>query len=108
MVVSDCFPQTNVQGIIDTNTTWSLSNSPYFASGTITILNGATLTIENGVEVQFSSHAYYIVIGYNQNSKGNLIENGVLFRGLQSNDSKIYIKDGSASGSIANCIFDNT
>lgn len=108
LVVSNLYPQTNVQGIINANTTWTVNHSPYIITGSITIRDGATLTIENGVEVHFNSSSYYINVGYSQSSKGTLIANGVLFKGLQSSDSRIYFKNSSASGTITNCIFDNT
>jgi len=41
------------QGNIEKNTTWTLNNHPYYIQGDVHILNGATLTIEAGVEVRF-------------------------------------------------------
>ncbi|MEJ5351504.1 MAG: T9SS type A sorting domain-containing protein [Melioribacteraceae bacterium] len=107
LVVSHNFSQTNVQGTINSNTTWSLSGSPYNITGSITIRDGATLTIESGVVVQFTTSSY-ITVGYSQSSKGNLIANGVSFKGLLTNDARIYFKDNSASGTLENCSFDNT
>ena len=47
---------TNVCGTINTNTTWSLINSPYdVCIGGVTIGPAATLTIEPGVTVQFEN-----------------------------------------------------
>jgi|GEM_PF-6358232 len=107
LVVTLSFSQTNVQGTINTNTTWTISNSPYNVAGSITIRDGAILTIESGVEVRFTTSSY-ITVGYSQTSKGTLIANGVIFKGMQSNDAKIYFKDASASGTFENCTFDNT
>lgn len=42
---------------INTNTTWSLTNSPYLVSAPVKVLASATLTIEPGVEVQFLQDA---------------------------------------------------
>ena len=41
----------NVGGIIDTDTTWDLSGSPYFIIGDIFVREGATLSINPGVKV---------------------------------------------------------
>ena len=41
----------NVGGIIDTDTTWDLSGSPYFIFKDIFVREGATLSIEPGVKV---------------------------------------------------------
>lgn len=42
-------------GTIDTSATWSLAGSPYVVDGDVTVLAGATLTIEAGTVVQFKS-----------------------------------------------------
>jgi uncharacterized repeat protein (TIGR01451 family) len=42
---------TEVSGNINTDTTWTLANSPYVLTGNIFIGNGATLTIQPGVKV---------------------------------------------------------
>ncbi len=44
--------QTNVSGIISTNTTWTLAGSPYIMTGGILVSSGVTLTIEAGVTIQ--------------------------------------------------------
>ncbi len=43
---------TNVGGSITSDTTWTLLGSPYVVTSDITVQNGATLTIEAGVEVR--------------------------------------------------------
>ena len=48
--------QTIVGGSISTNTTWTLSGSPYIVqSSNIAVMNGATLTIDAGVTVKFNT-----------------------------------------------------
>ncbi len=46
---------TNVSGTISADTTWTLENSPYVISSSVTVDSGVTLTIEPGVVVQGSS-----------------------------------------------------
>ena len=54
---------TDVGGPITSDTTWTLAGSPYVAISTVTIRNGATLTIEAGVEVRFNQDLG-IIIGH--------------------------------------------
>ncbi len=42
---------TPASGSISSNATWTLSNSPYWIEGDVTIESGVTLTIEEGVDV---------------------------------------------------------
>jgi outer membrane protein assembly factor BamB len=49
------FAQTNVSGVIATNTTWTKANSPYNLTGNVLVNSGATLTINPGVVVNFSN-----------------------------------------------------
>ena len=49
------FGQTNVSGVISSNTTWTLANSPYIVTGHLIVNEGVILTIEAGVSVQFQS-----------------------------------------------------
>lgn len=45
-------PDTEVGGIINDNTSWTLANSPYRLVQNVQIAYGATLTIEPGVEIE--------------------------------------------------------
>jgi len=49
------YAQTNVSGFISTNTTWTLSGSPYIVIGNTLVSHGSTLTIEPGVVVKFNA-----------------------------------------------------
>ncbi|MDP2938471.1 MAG: right-handed parallel beta-helix repeat-containing protein, partial [Candidatus Omnitrophota bacterium] len=54
---------TLVYGPINTNTTWTLVNSPYIVVGNITINQNRTLTIQPGVQVKFAGNFSLIVWG---------------------------------------------
>ena len=46
---------THVGGTIDTDTTWTLANSPYVVDSDVTVAAGVTLTVEAGVVVKFDT-----------------------------------------------------
>ncbi len=48
---SNAIADTNVSGIITTNTVWTKNNSPYIITDTVQIPWGVTLTVEPGVVV---------------------------------------------------------
>lgn len=54
---------TNVSGGIYTNTTWTLSNSPYIVTSDIVVFEGARLLIEPGVEVLVNNNCIIEVRG---------------------------------------------
>jgi len=57
-IATSGFGQTDVSGVISSNTTWTLANSPYIVTGNILVNEGITLTIEPGVIVKFDSDTY--------------------------------------------------
>jgi hypothetical protein len=63
------FGQTNVSGVISSNTTWSLISSPYIVTGNILVNEDVTLIIEPGVVVKFDSEKVMQI-------KGELIAQG--------------------------------
>jgi hypothetical protein len=56
-------PPATPVGIITTNTTWALANSPYVVSNNITVASGVTLTIEPGVTVLFDQGTSLLLNG---------------------------------------------
>ena len=50
--------KTTVRGYIDSDTTWTKAKSPYYMTGSVTVPEGVTLTIEPGVTVYFDDAAY--------------------------------------------------
>ncbi|TET91354.1 MAG: hypothetical protein E3J35_02770 [Methanomassiliicoccales archaeon] len=74
---------TNVSGDIESDTTWTLQNSPYIVVGNVRVESGVTLTIEPGVQVRFDG--YYGISVY-----------GVL-RAMGNEDNRINITSNSES-----------
>jgi hypothetical protein len=71
---------TEVSGIYFSDVTWTLSESPYVVTDDVQIVNDATLTIEAGVNIQYSG-AYEILI------KGAIIANGEVSNPIIFNSS---------------------
>ncbi len=87
---------TEVSGQIPFNTTWEKSLSPYLLTGDVQVPSDVTLTIEPGVEVQYSG-AYEILV------QGSIIANGT------SQDSIIFTSTSSGVSSNATQLrFDGT
>ncbi len=55
--------QTIVNSDITADTTWTLANSPYIVTDTITLLSGIKLTIQPGVTVKFDNNTYLEIKG---------------------------------------------
>ncbi|NHZ85297.1 MAG: T9SS type A sorting domain-containing protein [Planctomycetia bacterium] len=65
------YADTDVGGIINSNQTWILANSPYIVVNDIIVYGGVTLIIEPGVVVKFNSHTE-LRIGGTLISKGKI------------------------------------
>jgi parallel beta-helix repeat protein len=124
---------TYVSGLIISDTTWYLMNTPYIVTGDVVVDNGTTLTIEAGVTVKFDG-LYSLIVN------GTLIAIGttnqpILFTSNQSTPVKgdwhrvrlhgknntmdyceisygnypLYIMGNNSNNIISNCkVFDNT
>ncbi|MFA6261868.1 MAG: right-handed parallel beta-helix repeat-containing protein [Bacteroidia bacterium] len=89
---------TNVSGSISANATWLLANSPYIVTSSISISPGITLTIENGVVVQFND-------GYGMSVLGTLNATGTVFTSSSAMPSAgkwttLNIGDPMSAGSV--------
>ncbi len=67
IVVAQPVSAADVSGVIDTDTTWTVSESPYRVLGNIQVSEDATLTIEPGVRVTFQpsvndGEGFYILV----------------------------------------------
>jgi parallel beta-helix repeat protein len=84
LIIIDTIPMglaqssTNVGGIIDSNTSWTPTNSPYSLTGNILVNNGVTLTIQPKVVVNLNG--YYIMVNGTLQARGNENEK-VFFNG---------------------------
>ncbi len=96
------FP-TDVSGIISTNTTWTLLGSPYNVTGSVTVDNGVTLTIEPGVIVQFNSSNTDLTIN------GTLLADGLPGDSIyfQNNFASIFLTASSTGSIVDHARFDN-
>ena len=93
--------QTNLSGTFTSDSTLPASKSPYNLTGSVTVRNNATLTIESGCTIDLGN--YNIFIG--SSSAGILIANNVSFLNKSSTEKYIDYKDGGY-GAITNCSFD--
>ena len=97
------FSQTEINGVISSDSTLTLSASPYVVSYSLQIAPGATLTIEQGVEIRFNDYVTLVVYG-------TLNAQGAVFTTNVSSPepgrwSGIRIGDGNNTGhaSLTNC-----
>lgn len=63
LLASGASAATSVSGTLGSNTTWTLANSPYVVTSSVTISAGVTLTIEPGVAVTFNTGTGLAVSG---------------------------------------------
>ncbi|NQT66328.1 MAG: hypothetical protein HQ569_01980 [Actinobacteria bacterium] len=83
ILLSFAFAQTEVSGLINSNTTWDSTGSPYIVTGNIAVMN-ATLNIRPGVEVKFNQDLNMQLL-----SGGELIAQGI------EQDSIVFTGDGN-------------
>jgi len=91
IITQQLFCQTNVSGIISTNTTWTKAGSPYYINGNTEIETNATLTLMPGTSIIFNGD-YFI------QALGNIIAIG------NSQDS-IYFQTASLNNQIGQGIY---
>ena len=101
-----CFAQTEVSGIIWSDTSWDISGNPYVVTGDVQIPFDVTLTIEPGVEIRYSD-AYEILV------KGTIIAQGtaadtIVFTSLEpeisSNATQIMFEGADLTNSLINYV----
>jgi hypothetical protein len=77
LFVDDVDASIQVGGIITSDTTWTLANSPYRLSGGVTVNSLVTLTIEPGVVVDL--YIYSIMVSGTLNAQGTT-DNNIVFQ----------------------------
>ncbi len=82
--------QTSVSGTIDSNTSWSLSGSPYQLTSDLRLSDNSTLTIEPGVVVDIGRDEEIYIL-----DSSKLVANGVTFEGYRYSNSSIRVHDPS-------------
>ena len=89
--------QTQTSGIINSDTVWDKTSSPYVLTGPVTISSGATLTIEAGVQV---------------NLNGNYLQADGPLEAQGSSTEKVYLSGGSlllnSNSRIKNAVVSST
>ena len=93
---------TDVSGIITLDTTWTKAASPYSLTNNVLVYEGATLTIEAGVTVNFNG--YYILVNDTLRALGSGADK------IQFNDGEITFSEYSRSwneSTGSGCIIDN-
>jgi hypothetical protein len=100
----------SINGVIDSDTTWTKVNSPYILDGNVLVSKGATLTIEAGTTVNLNSQS--ILVNGTLVAKGNS-ESQVTFHGTSFSSQIIFTEFSTAwneqagSGSIINKAYFN-
>lgn len=93
--------QTNVSGVISTNTTWTKAGSPYNITGNTQINSGSVLTIEPGARIVFTGNFYLKALG-NIIAIGNSVDS-IYF---ETNSTNAKIGNGIHIRNSATALFD--
>lgn len=105
---------TTVSGTINSDVTWTPSGNPYYLNTDLTIAQGATLTIESGVTVDFTQteSAFAIPWGpyekyftYNMQVNGAINAVGVTFSN-EEGDTTFYLENSKLSSIFQNDDFE--
>ncbi|XOV91290.1 MAG: right-handed parallel beta-helix repeat-containing protein [Bacteroidota bacterium] len=95
VLVFNGFSQTNVSGVISTNTNWAISGSPYILTADVTVNSGVTLTIDPGVQIFFSSGDDLLISG-TLTAVGNATDS-IFFFGEIADDGVVELLAGSTA-----------
>ncbi len=119
-IISNSSMAAEVNGIIDTDTVWTLAESPYQVTGNIQIAAGTTLTIESGVSVTIQSSlsadvGYYILVEGVLNAQGT-VDNPIVFTAADPlspwggivfvDQSQDWDETGSSGSILSNCVIE--
>ncbi|HET9327817.1 MAG TPA: hypothetical protein VFQ05_13710, partial [Candidatus Eisenbacteria bacterium] len=106
---------TDLCGAITSNTTLTLSGSPYTVTCPVTVYNGAQLTIEPGVTLEFEAGAGLTVGHPNGSSTGSLMavgtaESPIVFTstsGVPGGWNGIIFWGSSLASQMSYCVIEN-
>jgi hypothetical protein len=93
---------TSVSGVIDSNSTWTKSKSPYTLTGPLAIIQGITVTIEPGTTINLNTH--YIQVN------GTLRATGVPNEKITFNGGQIIftaVSNAWSEQTASGCIIEN-
>ena len=98
------FSQTQVSGVISSNTTWTKANSPYHLTNNLTINQGVELIIEPGVIIEAKERISINVLGsiYAVGTVGDSIQ----FKGNGTKGSWIGLKVRNTGGTTIGSNYD--
>jgi len=98
----------DLKGNIDKDSVITLSNSPCNITADVYVRNGARLSFESGVIVNFSNAGYELYVGNTATSKGILSANNVTFNGYgTSTVDELIVFRFNSTGVLDNCTFNN-
>ena len=98
----------DLKGNIDKDSVITLSNSPCNITADVIVRNGAKLSFESGVIVNFSNAGFELYIGSTATSKGILSANNVTFNGFgTSTVDELIVFRFNSTGVLDNCTFNN-
>ncbi len=86
--------------VIDSNTIWTKANSPYTLTGTVTIANGITLTIEPGATINIPSNCILQI-------NGVLFAEGTSSQEITVQGGEIHFTKSSSGSTIKNALLDS-
>ncbi len=102
-----CYAAIVIQGDINSDTTFYLSNNPHQIRGTVRVVNGANLIIEPGVNIMFEEGSQLIIEGSVQAVGTSLVP--IVFTSINTESYNTRIQlSGAEASSFQYCTFGRT
>ncbi len=107
LISAETVESTDVSGIISTNTTWTLADSPYVIVGDTLIEEGNKLIIEPGVEIIFDN-SYALYVDGSLEAVGNSMSPINITTGsIEQGEISFRITSDTGENAFKNCFIDN-